>query len=206
MSLQSCVLKGVNIGRLGEMCTQHVQASWSLFGSIIPARCWSNAYQLLPRLVYHHPSPLPDIPVDSSISGIGKGQIKKTMNFSFPLKWTRVAIMENMEYSFNSCNSNEPKQFVPHHGEFVNERMINIKFGGISRTSTRQLKFVYEFCHAACQLNFILNTEANINMYPPYSRFISEIIIKTGEFVENTYKIETIYIYMCIFFFFSFRT
>lgn len=68
--------------------------------------------------------------------------------------------------------------------------------------STRQLKFVYEFCHAACQLNFILNTEANINMYPPYSRFISEIIIKTGEFVENTYKIETIYIYVYIFLFF----
>lgn len=43
--------------------------------------------------------------------------------------------MENMEHSFNSCNSNEPKQFVPHHGEFVNERMINIKFGGISRTA-----------------------------------------------------------------------
>lgn len=43
--------------------------------------------------------------------------------------------MENMEHNFNSCNSNEPKQFVPHHGEFVNERMINIKFGGISRTA-----------------------------------------------------------------------
>ena len=68
--------------------------------------------------------------------------------------------------------------------------------------STRQLKFVYEFCHAACQLNFILNTEANISVYPPYSRFISEIIIKTGEFVARwkyKCKIETIFIYSFFF-------
>lgn len=91
---------------LSIVCTQRSQY-WSTRRNVYLARAsflklvWvdNSSSMLIERLsivatVGLSPPPSPflptDIPVDSSISttsdGIGKGQIKKTMNFSFPLK------------------------------------------------------------------------------------------------------------------------